>query len=49
MMSFAPLQFHRNLAKEPPVPTGQETWWAPEPVWTQWRRKKNPSPYRALK
>jgi len=23
---------------EPPVPTGMESWWAPEPVWTLWRR-----------
>jgi hypothetical protein len=23
--------------KEPPVPTGQEAGWAPEPVWKTWR------------
>jgi hypothetical protein len=24
--------------KEPPIPIGQEAGWAPEPVWTLWRR-----------
>jgi hypothetical protein len=28
-----------------PVPIGQETGWAPEPVWTTWRREKS-RPYR---
>jgi len=28
--------------KEPPIPTGQEARWAPEPVWTQ-RRVNSPS------
>jgi hypothetical protein len=23
------------------IPIGEETGWATEPVWTQWRRKKN--------
>jgi hypothetical protein len=23
-----------DVEKEPPVPTGQEAGWAPEPVWT---------------
>jgi hypothetical protein len=27
--------------KEPPVPTGQEAVWAPEPVWTLWREEKS--------
>jgi hypothetical protein len=27
--------------KEPPVPIGQETVWAPEPVWKLWRREKS--------
>jgi hypothetical protein len=30
--------------KETPVPTGQEDGWAPEPVWTWWRRKNLPLP-----
>jgi hypothetical protein len=25
----------RYPGKDPPVPTGQEAWWAPEPVWIQ--------------
>jgi hypothetical protein len=25
------------------VPIGQGDEWAPQPVWTQWRREKNPS------
>jgi hypothetical protein len=32
--------------KEPPVPIGQEAGWAPEPVWTRWRREKFPHPRR---
>jgi hypothetical protein len=24
--------------KEPPVPIGYEAGWAPEPVWTMWRK-----------
>jgi hypothetical protein len=31
--------------KEPLVPIGQEAGWAPEPVWTTWRRE-NSWPYR---
>jgi hypothetical protein len=31
--------------KEPPVPIGYEAGWAPEPVWTTWRRE-NSWPYR---
>jgi hypothetical protein len=27
--------------KEPPVPSGQEAGWAPEPVWTQWLEEKS--------
>jgi hypothetical protein len=37
-------QFHEPTAlstgKEPPVLIGQKTVWAPEPVWTRWRREK---------
>jgi len=28
--------------KEPPVPTGQEVWWAPELVWKWWRKEHIP-------
>jgi hypothetical protein len=31
--------------KEPPVPIVWEAGWAPEPVWTTWRRE-NSQPYR---
>jgi len=27
-----------------PVPTELEVGWAPEPVWTRWRRRKAPAP-----
>jgi hypothetical protein len=27
--------------KESLVPIGQEAWWAPEPTWPFWRRRKN--------
>jgi hypothetical protein len=27
--------------KEPPVPIGQETGWAPETVWTTWSRENS--------
>jgi hypothetical protein len=30
--------------KEPPVPTVQEAWWAPEPVWTQRLQEKSSAP-----
>jgi hypothetical protein len=30
--------------KEPLVPIGQETGWAPEPVWTRWWIEKFPAP-----
>jgi len=36
------------LGKEPMVPTGQETGWAPEAVWTQWK-KKNSQPLWGIK
>jgi len=26
--------------KQPPIPIGQEAGWAPEPVWTRWRKEK---------
>jgi hypothetical protein len=34
--------------KQPPVPMGYEAGWAPEPVWTTWRREKS-CPYRYSK
>jgi hypothetical protein len=30
-----------NLDLDPPVPIGEETGWASEPVWTLWRREKS--------
>jgi hypothetical protein len=30
-----------QLGKEPPVPTGQEPGWDPEPVWTQRLEEKS--------
>jgi hypothetical protein len=30
-----------NPGKEPQVPIGYEVRWAPEPVWTLWRREKS--------
>jgi hypothetical protein len=42
-------QLHAKAALPPekdlPVPIGQEAGWAPEPVWTTWRRE-NFWPYR---
>jgi hypothetical protein len=32
--------------KESPAPTGQEAGWAPQPVWTMWRRGKSLAPAR---
>jgi len=26
------------MEKEVPIPIGQEAGWAPEPVWTRWRK-----------
>jgi len=26
--------------KSPQIPTGQEAGWAPEPVWTWWKKEK---------
>jgi len=39
---LAPAALHPACPPYPPVPIGQEVWWAPEPVWTRWRREKNP-------
>jgi hypothetical protein len=36
-------QFHARAAL-PPVPIGQDAGWAPEPVWTLWRREKSLAP-----
>jgi len=33
-----------SLGNEPPAPRGLEVGWAPEPVWMQWQRQKNPFP-----
>jgi hypothetical protein len=33
---------HSTHRKEPPVPTGFDAGWVLQPVWTQWRREKNP-------
>jgi hypothetical protein len=30
--------------KEPLIPTGKESGWAPEPVWTRWWKEKFPAP-----
>jgi hypothetical protein len=39
------VQLHVPVAlppgKEPPVFIGQEAGWAPEPVWTTWRRENS--------
>jgi len=32
------------LAERTPVHIGWESGWAPEPVWTRWRRKENSCP-----
>jgi len=32
--------------KGPPVPTGQEARWAPEPIWMWWLRERIPVPAR---
>jgi len=43
-------QLHAPIAlppgKEPPVRIGYEAGWDPEPVWTRWQNKKNPSHFR---
>jgi hypothetical protein len=42
----------RYLTLKMEVPTTQEAWWAPEPVWTRWLREKKipslPLPYRTV-
>jgi hypothetical protein len=42
-------QLHASAAllpgKEPPIPSGYEVGWTPEPVWTTWRRESS-WPYR---
>jgi len=35
-----------SSGKEPSIPIGYEAGWALQPVWTRWRREKNPCPYR---
>jgi len=32
--------------KETPVQIGRKAGWAPEPVWTRWRRERNLCPCR---
>jgi len=34
-----PGRFALPPGKEHPVPTGEEAGWAPEPIWTWWRRE----------
>jgi len=29
-----------SRGKQPPTPTGQEVKWAPEQMWTRWRRER---------
>jgi len=36
------LSYDDSEGKEPPVSSGKEAWWVPEPVWTRWRRGKIP-------
>jgi hypothetical protein len=38
VISFTPRPLYQG--EEHPVPIGWEAGWAPEPVWTRWRRKK---------
>jgi hypothetical protein len=51
------LSGYERLASQPnhftpetqfPVPTVEEAWWAPEPVWTFWRKSSSPSRIRTL-
>jgi hypothetical protein len=39
-VSFTPLPLYPP-GKEPPVPIGQKAEWAPESVWTLWRRENS--------
>jgi hypothetical protein len=46
VVSFTPRPLYpRGKTPPPSVPLGQEAGWAPEPVWTTWRRQ-NYWPYR---
>jgi hypothetical protein len=38
----APAILLQRTKLPPPVPTGQEAGWAPEPVWMRWLGEKNP-------
>jgi hypothetical protein len=40
VVSFTPLPLYL-LGNEPPVPIGWEAGWAPEPVYTLWKREKS--------
>jgi hypothetical protein len=44
VVSFTPRPLYPRV-KSPPVPIVWEAGWAPEPVWTTWRREHS-SPYR---
>jgi hypothetical protein len=46
VVSITPRPHFYPRGKDPPVPTGQEAGWAPEPVWTQKAREKILCPHR---